>query len=427
MAKVIDALVAGAMLCALPVAAGAQDVPGGRPPTQSITVDGPTTSPNWGLQAEEWYPPREGRIAQDWVYGNRFDNPDHVIWNETKRRMLAGEDVMGFTASRGWTPERYCEMANAGYDYAFVNIQHQALDVWQVADMYDCGDVPATFSHGARIPDSSERWIQAILDAGAMTLVVPTVDTKEEAEQIVHWALFPPLGARSSGGGLINSLYADVPGGYRNSFNDNIVIIAMIETLEGVENAYEIASVPGIDAVFAASGDLGNFSGYAEGDEAYEWLIQRIVDAARAAGKPVCGPADWHYARNADNPVRTEQHFTCFQGGSDPAEDLAERVAAASPAAAPSPDAAEPAAPPISAASAEGTGIIEKIGQACDEFDYEEQCFREIERAVTAAASLSDEDKEAVYAKIRGYAEARAEWADDIGRVLEANNIPLTN
>jgi 2-keto-3-deoxy-L-rhamnonate aldolase RhmA len=333
MSRLIGAVAAGAALLSfMPLAAQAQDPPGGRPPTQSMTINGPTTWPNWGQQQGAWYAPPDGRIAQDWVYGNRFDNPEHVIWNEAKRRMLAGEDVMSFTASRGWTPERYCETAAAGYDFAFVNIQHQALDVWQVADMYaGCGLVPAPgdhgtfFSHGARIPDSSERWIQAILDAGAMTLVVPTVDTKEEAEQIVHWALFPPLGARSSGGGLISTLYPDVPGGYRNSFNDNILIIAMIETLEGVENAYEIASVPGIDAVFAASGDLGNFSGYGEGDEAYEWLVQRVVDAAVAAGKPVCGPDDWHYARNADNPMRVQQHFTCFQGGSNPAEDLAER------------------------------------------------------------------------------------------------------
>lgn len=326
MAKLIGAVAAGVALCLAPLAAQAQDTPpGGRAPSQSITINGPSTVPNWAMQADEWSPPREGRIFEDWVYGDRFDNTEGVIWNDAKRRILEGEDLVSFTASRGWTPERYCESANAGYDFAFVNIQHQALDVWQVADMYDCGDVPATFSHGARIPDSSERWIQAILDAGAMTLVVPTVDTKEEAEQIVHWALFPPLGARSSGGGLINSLYSDVPGGYRNSFNDNIVIIAMIETLEGVENAYEIASVPGIDAIFAASGDLGNFSGYAEGDEAYEWIIQRIVDAAAAAGKPVCGPMRWHPARQADNPVRGEQNYTCFQGGSNAEADLAER------------------------------------------------------------------------------------------------------
>ncbi len=347
MKKLIGAAAVGALLALLPSAAQAQDPPGGRPPTASITVDGPTTWPNWGQQATEWSPPREGRIAEDWVYGNRFDNPDHVIWNEAKRRMNAGLDVQSFTASRGWTPERYCGLAKLGYDFAFVNIQHQALDVWQVADMYACNGnapIPAIqgpgntfYSHGARIPDSSERWIQSILDAGAMTLVVPTVDTEAEAEEIVHWALFPPLGARSSGGGLINSLYGNVPGGYRNSFNDNIVIIAMIETLEGVENAYEIASVPGIDAVFAASGDLGNFSGYSEGNEAYEWLIQRVVDAAVAAGKPVCGPDDWHPARSKDNPVRVAQNFTCFQGGSNPTEDLAERIAAGEVPAPPAP------------------------------------------------------------------------------------------
>ena len=102
-------------------------------------------------------------------------------------------------------------------------------------------------------------------------------------------------------------MWGNVPNGYRNSANDNIVLILMIETIEGVKNAREIASVPGVTAVFAASGDLGNFSGYPQGSPDYERLINVVHDAAIAAGKRLCGPLAW----------RDRPDFTCFQAGSE--------------------------------------------------------------------------------------------------------------
>jgi 2-keto-3-deoxy-L-rhamnonate aldolase RhmA len=90
------------------------------------------------------------------------------------------------------------------------------------------------------------------------------------------WTYYPPLGKRSNGGGQAfdPSMWGGVPGGYRATINDNIVLILMIETLEGVKNANEIAKVPGVPAVFAASGDLANFSGYKQGTPDYDHLIK---------------------------------------------------------------------------------------------------------------------------------------------------------
>jgi 2-keto-3-deoxy-L-rhamnonate aldolase RhmA len=104
-------------------------------------------------------------------------------------------------------------------------------------------------------------------------------------------------------------MWGSVPGGYRATINDNIVLIVMIETLEGIKNAREIAKVPGVTAVFAASGDLGNFSGYAQGTPDYERLINVVHDAAIEAGKRLCGPLAW----------RDRPDFTCFQAGSETA------------------------------------------------------------------------------------------------------------
>ena len=91
----------------------------------------------------------------------------------------------------------------------------------------------------------------------------------------------------------------------------------MIETLEGVKNAHEIAKIPGVDALFAASGDLGNFSGYAQGSPDYERLINIVHDAAIASDKKLCGPFAW----------RDRPDFTCFQSASETAA-IARGVAA---------------------------------------------------------------------------------------------------
>jgi 2-keto-3-deoxy-L-rhamnonate aldolase RhmA len=112
-------------------------------------------------------------------------------------------------------------------------------------------------------------------------------------------------------------MWGSVPGGYRATINDNIVLILMIETLEGVKSAREIASIPGVTALFAASGDLGNFSGYAQGSPDYERLINSVHDAAISAGKRLCGPLAW----------RDRPDFTCFQAGSETAA-IARGVAA---------------------------------------------------------------------------------------------------
>jgi 2-keto-3-deoxy-L-rhamnonate aldolase RhmA len=121
------------------------------------------------------------------------------------------------------------------------------------------------------------------------------VDTLEEASEACNWTYFPPLGKRSNGGGQAfdGNMWGGVPGGYRQTINDNVVLILMIETLEGLKNADEIAKVPGVTAVFAASGDLGNFSGFRQGSPDYERAINIVHDAAIKAKVRLCGPFAW--------------------------------------------------------------------------------------------------------------------------------------
>jgi hypothetical protein len=102
-------------------------------------------------------------------------------------------------------------------------------------------------------------------------------DARAKAEAAVKWTKYPPFGRRSQGGGQYRELWGN---DYRQTANDNMMVVIMIETPEGVANAEKIAAVPGIDVIFAASTDLGNFSGHKQGEPAYEALVTRIKDFA---------------------------------------------------------------------------------------------------------------------------------------------------
>ncbi len=244
-----------------------------------------------------------------WKYGPAFNPPaDAGIWNPVKLKMMQGGKVTGGTLFSATDPSTYCAMANAGYDFIWTEMQHDQHDWQAVARMWrTCPTAKAV--PGVRVAYTDEREIQHALDAGALVVVVPTIDTVEEAIEARNWTYFPPLGRRSNGGGQAfdAGMWGGVPGGYRATINDNIVLILMIETLEGLKNADAIAKVPGVTAVFAASGDLGNFSGYRQGSPDYERAINIVHDAAINAGVRLCGPLAW----------RDRPDFTCFQAGSE--------------------------------------------------------------------------------------------------------------
>ena len=257
--------------------------------------------------------------ASTWKYGTAWNPPPNSkIWNPVKLKMMQGGKVTGGTLFAAADASTYCAMANAGYDFIWTEMQHNARDWDSVARMWrTCPWAKAV--PGVRVAYTDEREIQHATDAGALVVVVPTVDTVEEAIAARDWTYYPPLGKRSNGGGQAfdPAMWGNVPGGYRATINDNMVLILMIETLEGIKNAAEIAKVPGVTAVFAASGDLGNFSGYAQGSPDYERLINVVHDAAISAGKRLCGPLAW----------RDRPDFTCFQAGSETAA-IARGVAA---------------------------------------------------------------------------------------------------
>jgi 2-keto-3-deoxy-L-rhamnonate aldolase RhmA len=224
------------------------------------------------------------------------------IYNTAKQKLLEGKQLVGVTIFSP-DPNIYCAAANSGYDFTWIEMQHSPLTFGDVAKMiYACRGASAM--PFIRVPDATESDIQKATDIGALGIIVPTVDTVEKAEAAVKWSRYPPQGRRSQGNGQYGALWGS---DYRQTANDNMVVVVMIETPIGVANAEKIASVPGIDVIFAASTDLGNFSGTRQGQPEYEAMVTKIHDVVLAHHIALGGPQAWK-----DRPERPG--FTFFQG-----------------------------------------------------------------------------------------------------------------
>lgn len=222
-----------------------------------------------------------------------------AMFNTVKEKLARGEQVVGGTVSTS-DLNVYCAMANSGFDFLWIEMQHSPLTYAEVATMIRACPGPAI--PFIRVPDANEGDIQKAVDIGALGVIVPMVDTMEKIENAITYAKYPPIGKRSQGGGQYGTLWGR---NYRQAANDNIMIVAMIENPAGTEIVDQIASLDQVDVVFVASSDLGSFTGLRQGDAQYEALVTKIRDATLKAGKYVAGPSAWK---------GTREGYTFFQG-----------------------------------------------------------------------------------------------------------------
>jgi 2-keto-3-deoxy-L-rhamnonate aldolase RhmA len=231
--------------------------------------------------------------------GTSAQAADSDYYNTVKTKLENGQQVVGGTVSTN-DVNVYCAMAGAGFDFLWIEMQHSPLTYQEVATMIRVCPGPAI--PFIRVPTDSEGDIQKATDIGALGIIIPMVDSMEKIENAIKYAKFPPVGKRSQGGGQYGTLWGR---SYRQTANDNIMIVAMIENPAGIELADRIAGLEHVDVVFAASSDIGSFSGLRQGDPNYEALITTIKDATLAAGKYLAGPSAWKGTRDG---------YTFFQG-----------------------------------------------------------------------------------------------------------------
>ncbi len=258
--------------------------------------------------------------------GTSVPRPSAKLYNTAKQKFLDGKQIFSYTVSR-LDPELYCEAARH-YDYIWLEMQHSTMTWADLEKMIAA--CPGVGVPMIRLPDEFESTIQHATDIGAIGMIEPTVDTVEKAQAVVRYSKYPPDGRRSMGAGQAPRIWANF-GPYRQTINDNMLVVVMIETPVGVANAYDIARVPGVDVVIAANTDLGNFSGYAPESPEYQDLVKKIHDATIKAGK-FFGATNPSYAKGRPDSAdfRFLQNGPSFDGWQPPKRDGAGRGGATS-------------------------------------------------------------------------------------------------
>lgn len=174
--------------------------------------------------------------------------------NHVRRRLVAGEPSVGTWLSLP-SPEGAEYVSKVGFDWLVVDTEHYPIDIRTLAQMF------ASMAASPTAPMVRVHWnrpelFKRVLDAGAWGVVVPMVNSREEAEQAVQAVRYPPLGMRSVGGGRHSLSFDSSAGDYYRHANDEILLVLQIEHIEGVEHAEEILSLPGVDACFIGPNDL---------------------------------------------------------------------------------------------------------------------------------------------------------------------------
>jgi 4-hydroxy-2-oxoheptanedioate aldolase len=194
----------------------------------------------------------------------------------------------GGKAVNGWLaiPNSFCAevMAHQGWDTLTIDLQHGLIDTAALVPMLQAIQATPTMPI-VRVPWLEPGVIMKTLDAGAQALICPMVNTREDAQRLAQYARYAPQGGRSFGpvrAGMVHG--AD----YAEKANDNLVVFAMIETRQALDNLDAICAVPGIDGVYIGPSDLSLSLGckpvFDDVDPPVAQAIDHILARAHAHG-----------------------------------------------------------------------------------------------------------------------------------------------
>ena len=176
-------------------------------------------------------------------------------------------------------------LADAGFDWIAADMEHTDIDNAAFANlarsMHGRGVAPL-----ARVGENDTLAIRQVLDLGAQGVIVPLVHTAEDAERAVAAAKYPPRGVRGFSFSRMNNWGTDFDS-YAANANNDIAVVVMIESREGVANIDAILAVDGVDGVFIGPYDLSGSCGV-PGQTAHEEVqagCRRVAEACRSAGK----------------------------------------------------------------------------------------------------------------------------------------------
>jgi 2-keto-3-deoxy-L-rhamnonate aldolase RhmA len=207
--------------------------------------------------------------------------------NPARERLKKGELALGVGIRLSRTVEIAKAMATGGFDWLFIDMEHGTIGLDTAAQMCVAA-LDAGIAAIPRVPAKSYTLATRLLDGGAGGIVMPHVDTPDEAREIVDRLKYPPQGHRSVAGGMAQFDYQPVPlAEATRILNAESLLVVMIETPQAVENAEAIAAVPGIDVLLMGTNDLSMELGH-PGELGHPKVVaayERIIAAAKRHGK----------------------------------------------------------------------------------------------------------------------------------------------
>jgi 2-keto-3-deoxy-L-rhamnonate aldolase RhmA len=233
--------------------------------------------------------------------------------NPVKRRLAAGEVVVGTMVWELMTPAVFRIAEIAGAEFVLLDQEHPPWGLERVRDVIAAGRGSEVVPF-VRVADAQYHLVARVLDAGALGVMIPGCTGAAEAQAVVSWAKYPPAGIR--GFGLPRyELEPEGVGATLAKANDEQMVIVQIESIAGLEEVEAIARVDGVDLLWIGHFDLTASLGIPGDFESpvFEAAVERVLAAGEAGGKPV----GLMVASVEDGRRFLERGFRCLAYGID--------------------------------------------------------------------------------------------------------------
>lgn len=205
--------------------------------------------------------------------------------NHFKHRLKAGECLHGIWL--GFADPYATEMAaTAGFDWLLIDGEHAPNDIRSIMAQLAILDGKESAAV-VRLPDDDPTRIKQALDIGAQNLLIPMIETAEQAERCIRAAHYPPKGVRGVGSALARASKFGEITDYLGTANDEVLVLLQVESMHGLDTLDDILALEGVDGIFIGPSDLAADMGYL-GNVSAPPVREAVLDALRrirAAGR----------------------------------------------------------------------------------------------------------------------------------------------
>lgn len=179
-----------------------------------------------------------------------------ALINPARARLAKGEVALGVGLRQARSVDIAPAMKTAGFDWLFIDLEHNSMDL-DMAVQISIAANGVGIAPIVRVPNGQYDMATRVLDGGAIGIVMPHVDTAEEARVVADRLRYPPVGHRSVAGAMPQlEFQTHPPAEATRAVNDALLVVVMLETSTAIANADAIAAVPGVDVLLIGTNDL---------------------------------------------------------------------------------------------------------------------------------------------------------------------------